>query len=981
MEAIGTTRFGEMCEVHEKTSPVNSTEQERTMPAVHLGTTGSPSGTHFFFNMQTGRVVRRHQWTPRPYSPSELKAVEQYARDAPETVVFADRRRVPIEDDDDATIATSVAGDEDEDDFEYPSIPVDSDDESGYDDGTYASSDDDDDSVGGFSDDEASTVGPSLARENRSEDDASADGSSQNRSEDDASTDGSSLGQENRSERSGDSDAGSSVADNDPATTTTRSGRPVRAPANLCPTALGGDYTTTRPGQVHATDKAAPSPDLTRHMLRARMGDHDSVAAIRDMHIAGEASKDDYAAALGCYKRMVDTSRYVRFESRAVNSFIGKPFRDPGGRLKDGEAAFHERMKEGCNAHSAICREQFGHEALVTFGCDDPAWTEESMAVATQYVMTQMSMKAAARKHGAERTGEAARTELLQLHTREAYVPVHRRDISREDLKNRLVEAIMTIKEKRQGLEIVKLKGRMVGDGRSQRGLYDRTETASPCVGLDNLVISTVIDAHEDRDVATVDLPGAYLSARQDKGDVVYMAIRGRLAELMVMAEPTVYRPFLDVDSKGRPVLYVKISVALYGLLKSALLFYRKLLSDLVSRGFEVNPYDPCVANKMVEGSQMTVRWHVDDLMYSHKNGDAISAEIKFLRDEYGDLRVNRGKIHEYLGMRFDFSTPGKVAIDMADFEQQVLADFSEDLGDGYAEYPALDNHFQVDETSARLPAARKREFHRKVAQLLFLGCRSRRDIKPATSFLTTRVQEPTEQDWSKLTRILRYLMRNPGLPLTLEGGDMTLAEWWVDAAFGTHPDYKSHTGACMTLGKGSVIDISAKQKVNADSSTTAELFGVHQSLPKVSLAALFLEAQGFDTECRLHQDNLSTVKLEVNGKRSSGQRTRHLHIKFFTITDHIEKGWVTVRYCPTAEMTADFFTKPLTGELFRKFRARIMNCPMDLAPAPKGSGAKSQQRSVGFRQTKDKRSTTPRARACPQECVVPRGPGRPRVR
>ena len=177
------------------------------------------------------------------------------------------------------------------------------------------------------------------------------------------------------------------------------------------------------------------------------------------------------------------------------------------------------------------------------------------MAVCTQYVMTQMSMKAAASKHGTGRTGAAARTELLQLHTREAYVPVHKRDISREDLKTHLVEAIMTIKEKKQGLEIVELKGRMVGDGRSQRGLYNKTETASPTVGLDNLVITTVIDAHENRDVATVDLPGAYLSARQDTGDVVYMAIRGRLAELMVMAEPTVYCPFLDVDAKGRPVL------------------------------------------------------------------------------------------------------------------------------------------------------------------------------------------------------------------------------------------------------------------------------------------------------------------------------------------------------------------------------------------------------------------------------------------
>ena len=202
----------------------------------------------------------------------------------------------------------------------------------------------------------------------------------------------------------------------------------------------------------------------------------------------------------------------------------------------------------------------------------------------------------------------------------------------------------------------------------------------------------------------------------------------------------------------------------------------------------------------------------------------------------------------------------------------------------------------------------------------------------------------------------------------------MTLAKWWVDAAFATHPDYKSHTGACMSLGKGSVIDISAKQKVNADSSTTAELYGVHQTLPKMQLATLFLDAQGFETECRLHQDNLSTVKLEVNGKRSSGQRTRHLHIKYFTITDYIEKGWINVRYCPTGEMTADFFTKPLTGELFRKFRALIMNCPVDLAPAPKVSGAKVQRRSVGSRQPNTNRPNKPRPGACPQECVATRG-------
>ena len=297
------------------------------MPAVHLGTTGSPSGTHFFFNLQTGRVIRRHQWTPRPYSSSELKSVEHYAQNAPDTVVFVDRRGVPIEDDDDATIATSLTDDGGEDEFEYPSIPVDSDDDSDYDDESYASSTDEE-SLGGPSDDDGSTDGPPPGEENRSDDEVSEDGSSlgeKSRSERSSASDDSSTGSASTGTSDGD------VADEDSAIATTRFGRRVRAPANLRPTALGGDYASTRQGTAHAADQPAsvkvepaPHPDLVRHMLKVRMGDHDSVAAIRDMHIAGEATKDDYAAALGCYKRMVDKSWYVHFESQAVNSFVAR---------------------------------------------------------------------------------------------------------------------------------------------------------------------------------------------------------------------------------------------------------------------------------------------------------------------------------------------------------------------------------------------------------------------------------------------------------------------------------------------------------------------------------------------------------------------------------------------------------------------------------------------------------------------------------
>ena len=58
--------------------------------------------------------------------------------------------------------------------------------------------------------------------------------------------------------------------------------------------------------------------------------------------------------------------------------------------------------------------------------------------------------------------------------------------------------------------------------------------------------------------------------------------------------------------------------------------------------------------------------------------------------------------------------------------------------------------------------------------------------------------------------------------------------------------------------------------------------------------------------------DNKSAILLEKNGKKSSSSRTRALNIRYFFVTDQVEKGNLTIEYCPTDEMLGDFMTKPL---------------------------------------------------------------------
>ena len=117
--------------------------------------------------------------------------------------------------------------------------------------------------------------------------------------------------------------------------------------------------------------------------------------------------------------------------------------------------------------------------------------------------------------------------------------------------------------------------------------------------------MTAAIDVKEKREVVIIDISGAFLHATND--DYVVMRMNGMLAELMTKRDPKLYRKYLT-DEKGKKVLYSRIQKALYGMMKSALLFYRKLISELKGMGFEINPYDPCVVNKMINGSQMTVR-------------------------------------------------------------------------------------------------------------------------------------------------------------------------------------------------------------------------------------------------------------------------------------------------------------------------------------------------------------------------------------
>ena len=141
-------------------------------------------------------------------------------------------------------------------------------------------------------------------------------------------------------------------------------------------------------------------------------------------------------------------------------------------------------------------------------------------------------------------------------------------------------------------------------------------------------------------------------------------------------------------------------------------------------------------------------------------------------------------------------------------------------------------------------------------------------------------------------------------------------------------------------MGRGCLMPKAVKQKINTKSSTEAKLVGVSDLLPYMIWTSYFLQAQGYDIkEATLYQDNKSAILLERNGRKSSGKNTKHVNIRYFFIKDRVDSGEVNIDHCPTALMIADYFTKPVQGNLFRFFHDQILGLtPITFPDHPSGA-------------------------------------------
>ena len=179
------------------------------------------------------------------------------------------------------------------------------------------------------------------------------------------------------------------------------------------------------------------------------------------------------------------------------------------------------------------------------------------------------------------------------------------------------------------------LKDRTCADGSSQRQYLKQDESvAPPTVSLKSILTTLLIDAHEGKDVDIFDVPGTYLQANFNVGDDterVILKLTGGFVDIMSQINPE--HIVNVIYENGKKVLYMAILKAIYECIESALRWYELFSQTLKKEGFVINPYDRCVANKIINGKQCTIVWYVDDNKLSHKDPNVVTEILEIMKN------------------------------------------------------------------------------------------------------------------------------------------------------------------------------------------------------------------------------------------------------------------------------------------------------------------------------------------------------------
>ena len=457
---------------------------------------------------------------------------------------------------------------------------------------------------------------------------------------------------------------------------------------------------------------------------------------------------------------------------------------------------------------------------------------------------------------------------------------------------------IFKVKKSPQGV-IIKYKARLVVKGYSQRKGVDYDEIYAPVVRIETIRLLIALAALKDWQIHHLDVKSAFLN--------------GEINEVIYVKKP---EGFLV---KGKEGYVLRLKKALYGLKQAPRAWYFKLHSCLLSLGFVKSEYEQSLYLKQTDANFLVVGVYVDDLLITGSSSSVID-DFKVEMTREFDMS-NLGSLSSYLGIEVKQSKDF-IFLSQTAYAQKVLQHAK--LGHCNSAITPLESQAKFISEEGK-STVNSTTYHNLIGSLRYLT-HTRPDILFAVGILSRHMENPTQEHYIGVKRVLRYLKGTENYGLFYKKGDFRgeLIGYSDNDFAGDSNDRKSASGHIFFLGGMAVSWSSKKQIIVALSSCEAEyIAATSATCQAVWMSRLLGELMRNEAmKAKLLVDNQSAITLSKNPVHHN--LTKHIHTRYHFVRQCVEDKKIEIEFVRSDDQLAGIFTKALGKAKFLEMRDRI---------------------------------------------------------
>lgn len=434
-------------------------------------------------------------------------------------------------------------------------------------------------------------------------------------------------------------------------------------------------------------------------------------------------------------------------------------------------------------------------------------------------------------------------------------------------------------------------RARLVIRGCEQIYGIDYEETFSPVISDSAIRLMFAISANLDYKMKKFDIKTAFLY--------------GEVKEDIYMEIPEGF------NENGK---VCKLKKSLYGLKQAPLQWNIKFSEFLKKTGFIQLKTERCIFK--TDDSSIILALYVDDGIIFSKNEDSIKMILEELKNEF-KITVFEN-IETFVGVHVT-ETSNSINLTQEKFANTIVERFG--MKDAKISKIPM-------ETSKILDSKKNITFpyREAIGNLLYISNKTRPDIAFSVGLSSRRMIEPTDYDVNNVKKIIKYIKGTVNDGITFrKDGDLTTLNAYCDADFaGDEQTRRSTTGYVIYYSGAPIVWCSRRQPIVATSTTEAEFISAAECCREVLyLKSVISEVLNIDVKINLCVDNQSALALIKNNVLN--RKRKHIDVKYHFICEKVNEGLINVQYCPSNENVADIFTKPLGGNIFNKFKSRLL--------------------------------------------------------